>query len=209
MAGYLGNPKLIVMTQDNIPVANFEYPVNPTASVNPIRVPVTWLNTVTGCRFICTDNTTDANVWKLMSGFRGALIKKGASLGNQVLSTGVSAQITFNEALYDTDAFFDDTSQTKFIIPQGVHAVRVSGGIFYASGSNRRDLRIQKNNANLSGLPFLSLESASMAVLLSTSSSVIYVDEGDFFTLVGYQTSGGPLNVMADDLTWFSIEVIE
>lgn len=61
--GYLGNPKLVLMAQDSMPVANFEYPSDPTTTSNPKKIPCTWLNTSSGTFFICTDNTTDANVW--------------------------------------------------------------------------------------------------------------------------------------------------
>lgn len=63
MSGYLGNPKIVMMTQDAMPVANYEVAGNPTITINPVRVPVSWLNTVTGEIFVCIDNTTDDNVW--------------------------------------------------------------------------------------------------------------------------------------------------
>ena len=63
MAGYLGNPKTIIMSQDAMPVANYEYPVNPVITSNPKYIPCSWVNTSSGEIFICTDNTTDANVW--------------------------------------------------------------------------------------------------------------------------------------------------
>ena len=64
MSGYLGNPKLIVMQQDIMPIANYEMATDPTATTNPVRVPVSWLNITSGELWICTDNTTDANIWK-------------------------------------------------------------------------------------------------------------------------------------------------
>lgn len=64
MTSYLGNPRFFVMTQEQAPVANFEYPHDPTITVNPKRPIVSWLNTVTGELFICVDNTTDSNIWK-------------------------------------------------------------------------------------------------------------------------------------------------
>lgn len=64
MASYMGNPRLTVLAQDSIPVANYEFNSNPLTTSNPKYSPCSWLNTTTGELFICIDNTTDANVWK-------------------------------------------------------------------------------------------------------------------------------------------------
>ena len=64
MAGYMGNPRTIVLAQESIPVANYEYSSNPTTFSNPKYVPCSWLNTISGELFICIDNTDSLNVWK-------------------------------------------------------------------------------------------------------------------------------------------------
>ena len=56
------------MAQDAMPLANYEYAADPTVSINPIRVPVSWLNTTTGDMFVCLDNTPGANVWRQTNG---------------------------------------------------------------------------------------------------------------------------------------------
>jgi hypothetical protein len=61
---YLGNPRIAMMRQDRMPVANYEVAGNPTVDVNPAFVPCSWLNVLTGEIFVCTDNTTGANIWK-------------------------------------------------------------------------------------------------------------------------------------------------
>ena len=67
--GYLGNPTLVmaqnwmIAGQGDLPIANVTSPTNPTITTNPVRIPFSWANTVTGEVFICTDNTTDFNVW--------------------------------------------------------------------------------------------------------------------------------------------------
>jgi hypothetical protein len=137
---YLGNPKLVMMAQDSMPVANYELPSNPTATVNPVRIPVTWLNTTTGNIFICTDNTTDANVWKLKSGFRGCLIYPTAT---NVLTTATWEKIVFGATKYDTDTFWTVGSPTRITIPAGVSKVRVIGCVtFGTSGVGARGWRL-------------------------------------------------------------------
>lgn len=63
MAGYMGNPRRIVLAQESLPVANYEYASNPLITSNPKYSPCSWLNTVSGELFICIDNTTNSNVW--------------------------------------------------------------------------------------------------------------------------------------------------
>jgi len=48
-----------------IPPKGFDYinTGNPSATTNPPTALATWLNATTGTISICTDNTTDANVW--------------------------------------------------------------------------------------------------------------------------------------------------
>ena len=48
-----------------IPQSGFDYvnTGNPTVSVNPERIGVSWLNLTSGEIFICTDNTVGSNVW--------------------------------------------------------------------------------------------------------------------------------------------------
>ena len=65
--GYLGNPALVIAAQDNFPVANYQYPQDPTISINPKKLPCSWLNTISGEMWICTDNTTGANIWKCVN----------------------------------------------------------------------------------------------------------------------------------------------
>lgn len=66
---FLANPKLILMRnnmiarQDDLPNANYEYPSNPAVTTNPTKINMSWLNTLTGETFVCTDNTTNTNVW--------------------------------------------------------------------------------------------------------------------------------------------------
>lgn len=47
------------------PASGFDYTetTNPFITTNPTAVGATWINTTSGEIFVCTDATTDANVW--------------------------------------------------------------------------------------------------------------------------------------------------
>lgn len=210
MAGYLGNPKLIAMTQDNIPVANFEYPVNPTASVNPVRVPVTWLNTTTGCKFICTDNTTDANVWKLMSGFRGALVRMDVA---QTLTHNIAADVQFNAVEYDTDSFWNDTTK-RFVVPSGVTKIRLFTCVRFAANTIGTRQVVFTKNGSTGWVPNINNQVTaqdSSFPSVQGNTPVFEVTAGQTFSARALQTSGGNLAIISETWgkSWFSIEVIE
>lgn len=102
---YLGFPRLRMTSQETMPIANFEYAADPTATVNPPLTPVTWLNTTTGNVFICIDNTTDANVWEHIGGgpainyaipvsITGATSLTSAAVGKHHVCSGTTADYT-------------------------------------------------------------------------------------------------------------------
>jgi hypothetical protein len=107
---FLANPKLILMRnnmiarQDDMPNANFEYASNPTVTTNPLKVNMSWLNTLTGEIFVCTDNTVDNNVWT------GQL---GTNVPDYGLNTNLLVSYSFDEtsgsAVDDSANGFDAT----------------------------------------------------------------------------------------------------
>lgn len=214
--GYLGNPKMVLMTQDSVPVANYEVAGNPTASINPVRVPVTWLNTLTGCRFLCTDNTPGANVWKLMSGFRGALVYLNPSSSDQVISHNTWTAVGFDTEAYDTDAFHDSsTNNSRLTIPTGVTRVRLSAGIeWVAAATGVRGFGMRKSNS--SAYPGFFQEIIGPDASLNTTehtlvSPPLVVSAGDYFEIVVYHNAGvgATRSINASNSTWFAVEVIE
>lgn len=206
---YLGNPKMVMMTQDSMPIANYEYPTDPTPTTNPTRVPASWLNTVTGVVWVCTDNTTDANVWK--GGFRGALVYNSAV---QALTTGVETYVVFDLEEYDTSGFHDNvTNNTRFTIPAGVSKVKLMCNVaFIQNATGVRMVKIFKNNAAIPNLTPIDLRNAvttAYDTANSVNTPVLSVSEGDYFEVKVLQTSGGNLDLSAGNNTFFAIEVVE
>jgi len=100
MGGYVGNPTLTLCQQDVLPVANYQYPSDPTISANPKRIPCSWLNTATGELFVCTDNTSGANVW------RGS---HGTNIGANALTPISSLVFSDNIVAQTPDRFINRT----------------------------------------------------------------------------------------------------
>lgn len=142
--------------------------------------------------------------------FRGALVKQTS---NQILTTGVKTNITFNAEEYDTDSIHDiSANNERLTVPSSVTRVRVVGSVkFTGNGTGVRELEIQKNGAaNFRGASTVKQQNphASFTETLFFSSAVIAVVATDYFTLNAFQNSGGNLDAQTID-TWFALEIIE
>lgn len=60
---YLGNQPSIEIVQSYSDKWDYIQPTNPAVDTNPSSLYAKWLNSSTGEEFICTDNTTDINIW--------------------------------------------------------------------------------------------------------------------------------------------------
>jgi hypothetical protein len=198
-----------------LPNKGFDYinTGNPSTTTNPPVALVTWLNATTGVLFICTDNTTNANVWVMIGGsFRGASVKKPTST-NQTITTATDTDIVFGEAIEDTDSFWSSgVNPERLTVPTGVTRVRLSASIRWdGNATGWRGLQIRKNGGRQVGLPFdkRDLNSTINNTIVVASAAVPCV-AGDYFTVNVHQTSGGNLDVStAVPDNWFTIEVVE
>jgi hypothetical protein len=78
--------------------------------------------------------------------FRGALVYKFDA--DQVVASDANVQLTVSNVVYDTDGFFNPTTN-RFVIPAGVSKVRLTAQAIW--GSNPTGLRqtvIKKNFVN-------------------------------------------------------------
>lgn len=210
--GFLGNPALVLLTQHDMPVANYVGTEDPTATTNPVRVPFTWVNMLTGRLWLCVDNTEDANIWKLIYGHRGALVYRNAATGVQTITSGSYQALQLDAEIYDTDGFHDNsTNNTRLTIPAGVSKVRLKGCMQpNAMTSGICYIKTQKNGADYTGQGFVRVISDGFGSPVVLSTAVIDVVEGDYFEFLIYQNSGSDKEITATSINnWFSIEVVE
>lgn len=140
--------------------------------------------------------------------FKGALVSMTA---NQSINDSAETALTFDEEIYDTSIFHDNsTNNTRLTVPVGVAKVRISVGVRWASNSTGiRLIKIFKNGSSFSGTAINRyLPDNTSHTALATG--VLEVITGDYFEVHVTQTSGGALNIEdSGDQTWFSIEAIE
>lgn len=149
----------------------------------------------------------DGVTWRLVSGHLGALVRKTSS---QTIATGTHTQLSFDSEVRDVGGFHSTSSNTsRLTVPAGVARVRVrANAAFAANGVGARSLRVLKNGASLPGVPFIRMinTGAGLAAAINVASGVLDVAPGDYFEASVFQDSGGDLNALADDATWFEIE---
>lgn len=213
MAGYLGNPKLVLLPQDLIPVATYEYNYDPTTSINPPKIPVSWLNTSSGEVFVCIDNTTNNNVWISTSVgkplYRGAHVYR---LSDYTVATSSEIKVPFETVVHDTSGFFDLANYpTRLTVPAAVSKGRLIAGIRWSSDSTGyRYINIYKNNSVILGTPGVIGYPSSEFLIQSFVTPVLNVNTGDYFELNVYHTKGSNATlegVLGRNL--LAIEVIE
>lgn len=140
-----------------------------------------------------------------MSGRRTvATIASAQSLTSGTLTTAALAASPVTNDMGAT------VSSSAVVIPRGVNKVRISACADIAgNASGVRQLFIQKNGANLLGLPAVTTSGiAAGDSILSTSSGAISVVAGDTFTMQVYQNSGGALNLVQNPQTFLTVEAV-
>lgn len=147
-------------------------------------------------------------------GFRGASVY---NTGNFTLTTGSEAPITWGSENYDTDSFHDTGSNTsRLTIPANVSRIKLHARLsFDANATGIRYAYFKKNGTtnNYVGIAYETRNNVggTFRTEVTLSSPVLGVSEGNYFEVVGYQNSGGNLDVVGAATgyrSYFSIEVI-
>ena len=138
--------------------------------------------------------------------YSGALVKLKE---NQPFDSNTYAMAIWGGAIYNTDGYWDPENPTRLTVPKGVTKVKVLASILWESNNDGfRQLRLKKNGNYTYGLPYVRYKAVSTSGATGTS-SVIEVEEGDYFELDIVQTSGKSINLREDPYTWMSIEAVE
>ena len=138
--------------------------------------------------------------------YSGALVKLKE---NQPFDSNTYAMAIWGGAIYNTDGYWDPENPTRLTVPKGVTKVKVLASILWESNNDGfRQLRLKKNGNYTYGLPYVRYQAVSTSGATGTS-SVIEVEEGDYFELDVVQTSGKSITLREDPYTWMSIEAVE
>jgi hypothetical protein len=176
--------------------------LNPSTTLGDIEYRSATANTNTRLGIGSTGNvlTVAGGVptWAAPSGgqtFVGCQLEKITTA--QSTSNNTATAISFNNEIFDTDGFHDNsTNNTRITIPSG------KGGKYLLIGQinynpNATGLRIVKfhKNGSLFSLPVISASAAATDSTNVTASTIVAVSAGDYVELVAQQTSGGSLDI--------------
>jgi uncharacterized protein YjlB len=137
---------------------------------------------------------------------RGALVTKSA---NQSIANSTSTAITWDQETYDSDNLHDNaTNNSRMTVPAGVTHVRLDASITFAvHGTGYRTVYFYKNGTTI--VSRIQIDpSATADTMMSLSSQVLEVVEGDYFEVWVKHTRGAALNVNTGVASWFNMEIV-
>jgi hypothetical protein len=136
---------------------------------------------------------------------------------SQPITTGGTGEfISMDAEEYDTGyrgvAFHDTvTNNTRITIPAGVVKVQLTANaIWESSATGARQLGIRKNGSPFGGeARGIQVPDTAGNIGQNVTTGVITVSEGDYFELWAAHTHGSDLDILADNVTWFAMTVVE
>lgn len=119
----------------------------------------------------------------------------------QSVANATNVALAFNSEREDTDTMHDTvTTNTRITIKTAGRYVVIGHAGFAANATGKRTLLIRKNGSvNLAEQDTLNLGAGEGVGLTISTAALCAVN--DYFELIAYQTSGGALNIFADDAT--------
>lgn len=138
--------------------------------------------------------------------FSGALVKLTA---NESIADASATDVPWDSEVYDVGGWWAvSPNPTRLTVPAGVSRVIVSANVIWAlNQTGARFLGIHKNGATFIGmgqLRHLAKDNSEGNVI----SAAVDVSAGDYFELSVLQTSGGNLNVLAQNESWFAVRAV-
>lgn len=140
--------------------------------------------------------------------FSGAVIRKDA---NQSIANATSTEISWQTSVIDEGSWVD-LANNRFVVPAGVAYVSIGmNAEWVANATGYRLIVVHINGAVFVG----GLESRPRPVDAGASfthggvwTAPVAVSVGDLVTALGYQTSGGALNLANQTFTWLAIRKV-
>lgn len=129
------------------------------------------------------------------------------------LPDSTNVAIPWSTAHHDDFGMWNSVQPTRITIPKGISKVRFScGSVFETNTAGMRQVFLQKNSEEHP----LGYISHTQHGGYSNESSTSWTDQGgimdckqgDFFKLIAVQTSGGSINFLGVNSSWFLCEVI-
>ncbi len=138
----------------------------------------------------------------------GALVLLSA---NRTIASGSNVQIDWGSESYDTDGFYDSSSNTeRFTIPSGVSKIILSCQMRWDTNTTgeRQILAYKNGSPAFDGRPFSHIEAQPGLTMQQFLSPVLAVTAGDYFEVYAYQNSGANRSLESHVSSWFCIQAV-
>jgi hypothetical protein len=144
----------------------------------------------------------DLNGTSFRLGVDGARVQKAAT---QSISNTTFTAMTFTSEVYDSGSYHDNATNTSRLTVPIAGKYLITGSIEYTANATG----IRAAGIRMDGTTYIASQStASLGSVLATTVNVSVVRDlaaNAYVELMAYQSSGGALNTLANDMTHFSI----
>lgn len=134
------------------------------------------------------------SIRKILNRYQTARVQHNA---NQSIPNGVATAVLFNTDVWDPSGIHDTAVNNTRITPGVVGKFLIGGQIVYnptAAAGNARDCRVSLNGVILTSIICRQAPSNGNSDAVNCHGMAETFLTTDYFELVAYQTSGGPLN---------------
>jgi hypothetical protein len=168
---------------------------------------------VTATNEVGSTSATSAGVGPIVAAyvFSGAMVKKAADQTAANYST--AAVVSWDTEVYDTDAWHDAGTPSRFTVPSGVSYVRFTACVAVTSVNANANCFawVFKNGDNAAAtrhtnLPTAFADSDSTTQWLNLASGPYSCTPGDYFEL--RLETGGDSSTTVEDYSWFAVEKV-
>ncbi len=137
----------------------------------------------------------------------GALVMKSA---NQAITTATWTPLSFDQESYDTAGVHDIvTNNSRLVVPAGRTWIRLGAGVSWASsGVGVRSISYRKNNVWTFAGRSQIRQKADAQTEMALPGVVLPVVPTDYFEFMVNQNTGGNLNALTHNATYFSMELL-
>jgi len=129
---------------------------------------------------------------------------------NQTVPNNTTSTVDWDVPVYDKGGWFSVGTPGIFTVPSnsGIRFIELNLNLSWSNNSTGiRRVWIEKNGSSLAGLPF-EAKTANASTQTSVSSGRVPAVAGDVFRVRVEQTSGGDLNIVNGNSSWFQIKAI-
>jgi len=148
----------------------------------------------------------DGSGASVATSFRGA---RARLLADQAVADATPTNIAWSVAAHDSGGIFDSALSTRLTCPAEGHVILRACVQWQANGNGARTVSFRRNAGDAPGLASQTITAVAGITSVAVCSSVVAVQVGDYFELEVTQTSSAPLDVLANELTWFELQYAE